>query len=179
MIKTLLKDTTLSSYIGLILIGVIASIYLYLKPDTIDISKTVELDLVLESKPDYSAPNGENVPKISFKCNGYKNKFDISHCALLLIDKQTILNLNSGDSLTLLVENLDLIIEPMKLVYNPITVCGIKIKQKVMLSISDYNSCEGKQWKKILYIDLIFLLALVIPTVIRLAKKINKRKPTE
>jgi hypothetical protein len=82
----------------LFFISVLTSIYLYNDPKIIDQSNTREIKVELVTDPYYIQSNGDNVPNISFKSKGYDNFFDISHCALDLINVDDILSLHFGDS---------------------------------------------------------------------------------
>lgn len=141
----------------------------YIEPHTISQSDVQDIIVVLDSKPDYTKPNPENIPNISFKSVVYTNIFDISHCALDLINIDDIVNLNIGDTLNVLVDKRDLS-ESNKI----ITVCGITINGKrTILNLDDYNSCAKNGWKEIYFLGLTFALVLILIILWKIIKHIK------
>jgi hypothetical protein len=160
-IRKILKDIEVNYLVGVMLLSALTVIYFYYNPSTIKDSDTSAIVVVLTSKPDYRKPNSDNYPYISFKGIGYDNEFDISSCALDLINIYDVLRLNIGDSLKLKVETDDLLYEPKKFIYNPITVCGIETFYRgKILDLNDYNECKQRSWKRIGLFAIIFVLFL-------------------
>jgi len=163
VIEKVLQDKEIKGTFGLALLCLIVGLYTQHRPDSINESNTKRIKIELATKPDYSEPNGDNVPKISFKAKGFENDFDISHCALSLINVSEITRLNIGDKLWVTIDKNDLNKRFKKLVYNPITICGIeKIGNNKILTLKAYNNCERNRWKKITILGIITLGVLIV-----------------
>ncbi len=176
MIDKLFNNVDLNKYVGLVFLATVVVLYAYVNPNTIKHSDTKKIEIKLASKPEFDEPNGDNVPSISFKADGYPNDFDISHCALHLINMQDILSLNKGDYLTVLVDKKYLSYKKKRLVYHPITICGIELKSKgQILKLEEYNTCEKKSWKIIAVPGFIFLIILFVD-IRRIVRKKQEQK---
>lgn len=168
-VDDVIRDKDILTYVGLILIAITASFYGLYRPNTISQSDTQSLVVVIDSKPDYDEPNGDNVPNISFKSVGYSSVFDISHCALSLININDILSLNVGDSLSVTVDKQDLLEAR-----SSITVCGVDINDKgTNFNLDDYNSCEKYSWRKIYYLGTLFTVVLILTILWKIIKHLK------
>jgi hypothetical protein len=170
LIEDIFTDKDIRTYVGLICIAIAVSLYGYYRPKTISPTDVQSLVVILDSKPDYTEQNGDNIANISFKSAGYSGSFDISHCALSLINPNDITSLNIGDTLNVLVNNQNLI-EADKF----ITVCGINIKGKgTILDLSNYNSCQRNNWKEVYFLGLTFAIILSLTVFWKIIRHIKK-----
>jgi len=177
MFEKILKDKDTREILGLILFVSIIGFYLYENPSIINAYNTSRIKIKLSTKPDYEESNGDNVSNISFKAKGYSNYFDISHCALDLIDISKIIKLNIGDKLVVTVDKIDLKSKPMKLVYKPITVCGIELaNNETILTLDSYNSCERNGWKRVTQLGIIVIGLILFLRIVRIGKTMANKK---
>lgn len=161
--RNILNNIEANRIIGLALLAISVAVYSYYYPSTIDSDNTTEIKIELASKPDYDKPNGDNVPKITFNVVGYDKVMDISHCALDIIKKQRLTNLEVGSNLTLLVNKSELNSEKTPLMYSPIHIYGIQLSNgETLFTLDTYNACERGSWKRIL------ILGGVIATILTL-----------
>jgi len=163
VLERVLQDNEIKGTAGLILICLIVAFYTQKQPDLISEHNAKRIKIELATKPHYTEPNGDNVPKISFKAKGYENYFDISHCALSLINISEITSLEIGDKLWVTIDKIDLNKKVKKLVYSPITIGGIeKIDNTKILTLKAFNHCECNQWRKVAALGVITLGVLIV-----------------
>jgi len=144
---------------GLLILCAITSIYTYHQSDALDEVNIQYVQEVLKESPYIGADGGEfNYEFFVLKVKGRSNKFYLQNCSYMGSDKEKILSLIKGDSVSIgIVGDIDLKEDVNVNVY---VLSSIRLGR--LLEISDYNNCSNSMWK-VTYrvgIAIAFILAL-------------------
>lgn len=177
LIKEIFTDKDVLEIIGLLLCFLILGFYMYKSPRTVDEKQTKLINITFETKPIYTEGGEDDDPYIYFKAKGIDNKIHLTDCSLNSQIENTFLDFAVGDKVTLIVLKKNLYKKKVKFVSNAINVCGIKIGNKWILNLENYNECKQDSWKKVRFYGLLFGV-LFLPFLIGRIKTIANKKYT-
>lgn len=148
--------------IGLILICLLVCIYGYYSDNPISQHDLITIKSKLSCKPELQQSGGD-MPYywIEFNTESENKVFCIKKCAYDLVNKDEILNMNSGIDVVIMVNN-----NEYKETAKKLEVYSLVINGKKQFDLNDFNNCHINYWRKLIPI-LLILMGIFLYKLIR------------